>query len=170
MLEFLDPVTALRIYKIFHSALVATARLKKGRIRTFAGDRIGVIFDLLKERQRSTAVETAILMEDMLENIVNPFLENNIGHTIKYGIGIDYGKMFVGRIGQSGSDNNDLAWVGTAMNRASKLADIPEPGIYITNEVYTNMQLDLKDPSKMMWSMPIRNTDYGLIYKYFGYE
>lgn len=164
LLETFDPITALRIYKIFHAALVATARLQNGRVRTFAGDRIGVVFDLLEKRQRSVAVETALLMEEMINDVVNPILSANINHEIEYGIGIDYGKMFVGKIGQSGTDNNDLAWVGKAMSTASKLADITKPGIYITNAIFTGMSDDLKD-NTMIWN-PINHPEHGLIHQW----
>ena len=164
LLDIFDPIIALRVYKVFHAALVATARFKNGRVRTFAGDRIGVIFDLNKERPRSIAVETALLMEEMINNIVNPILSTNIKYEIEYGIGIDYGQMFVGKIGQSGTDNNDLAWVGKAMNTASKLADIPKPGIYITDSVFTGMLKNLKD-SSMIWEK-INNSEYGIIHKW----
>ncbi len=165
ILENHDAVTALRIYKIFHAALVAVARYRKGRIRTFAGDRIGVVFDLHEERQRSIAVETAQMMEDVLQNSINPLIENTIGYSFDFGIGVDYGQMFVGKVGQTGADNNDLVWTGVAMNRASKLADYGS-GVFVSQNVFDFMAPNLKNDD-CIW-IPSKNVDLGTIYQWAG--
>lgn len=142
-------IDALKIYKIFHGTIVTVARYKKARVRTFAGDRVGVVFDVTK-RVSSNAVETALLMQAVLECVVNPYLLQKFRYEIKYGIGISVGEMLVGRIGQYGTSNNDLVWLGEAMNVASKLADEGE-GVKISDEVYRRMYPGLKQSENMLW-------------------
>lgn len=159
-------VNALKIYKIFHSSMVSIARSKGGRIRTFAGDRIAVFFDIDK-LQRTKAVETALLMHATLEQIIKPIISQEFLYILEYGIGVDFGEMLVGRIGQSGESNNDLVWAGNAVNRASKLADDYGSGIFISADVYQNMIRSLKENVGMIWE-PRKDLKVGAFYKFVG--
>ncbi len=154
---------ALKIYQTFHAAMVSVSRFKNGRIRTFAGDRVGVVFDFYEKRQRSEAVETALSMQYVMEQIVNPQLLEIYGYRIEYGIGVDYGDMLVGRVGQDGATNNDLVWTGEAMTTASKLADFDGGGIYLSKTVFDLMATDLKDQTTA-WAA--YSSNYGDVYKY----
>lgn len=162
--ELYSAVTALKIYKIFHSTVVTIIKQKGGQIRTFAGDRIAAFFDTEKY-QRTRAVETALFIQAVIDEILNPVLSQQYRFFLEYGIGIDFGKMLVGRIGQYGSSNNDLVWAGVAVNHASKLADY-DAGIFISSNVYTNMASNMKAVG-MIWT-PITHTKLGTFYKYNG--
>lgn len=136
IVEELSPEVALKVYQIFHNCVAETARYKDGNIRTFAGDRVVILFNPGKENlPRTRAVETAILIDKMLTDIINPALEQNRLYALSYGIGIDFGSMLTGRVGKYGKQNNDLVWAGKAMNYASKLADYGN-GIFLSKSVY----------------------------------
>lgn len=156
---------ALKIYKIFHATMVSVALFKKGRVRTFAGDRIGVLFDPFKSVD--DAVETALLMQAAIEQILNPIFQERAKYSIQYGIGVDYGEMLVGRIGQYGNANNDLVWVGEAMNIASKLADDMGAGVFISDTVYCSMSSKLKEDMNMLWKKSL-DINLGTVHEFVG--
>lgn len=140
---------AAKIYQIFHKAMVLTARHKNGQIRGYHGDRIMVVFDS-GETKRSQAVETAILMQKIISEEINPLLNEAYKHPLACGIGIDFGKMLVMKVGIQGANNNDLVWAGNVANRASKLADIGT-GIYVSDNVYDSMYANLKKMPFHTW-------------------
>lgn len=159
-------INTLKIYKIFHTAMVIIARFKGGQIRTFAGDRIGVFFDIDKV-QRTKAVETALLMQAVIDNTINPLISQQFGYSLRVGIGVDFGEMLVGRIGIYGNPNNDLVWTGNAANYASKLADYNNSGVFISNEVHINMAKSLKEDVGMMWQV-VNDANLGTFHRFIG--
>lgn len=165
IVESFTPENALKIYKIFHNAMVLIARFYDGRIRTFAGDRIGVVFDI-EDYKRSQAVKTGLLMQYVLESLINPMLEEAFSYSLNFGIGIDFGKMVVGKVGSFGSTNNDLVWAGKAMNTASKIADL-DTGVIISERVHSNMDKELKEEWNMIWQ-EINSPKFGKLYKFVG--
>ncbi|MDD5415387.1 MAG: adenylate/guanylate cyclase domain-containing protein [Candidatus Daviesbacteria bacterium] len=146
------PKAAAKIYMSFHRSMVKAGKRYGGQIGGFAGDRIMVIFpptSVNNNRQRSNAVKTAILMQNVLDKIVNPMLNQKFDYSLTCGIGIDFGEMLVVKAGAYGTGNNDLIWTGDPANLASKLADEENGGIYISSAVYESMSQDLKD--KQIW-------------------
>lgn len=160
-----NAVDALKIYKIFHATMVSVALFKGGKVRTFAGDRIGVLFD--PSRSVDDAVETALLMQGVIEQILNPIFQERAGYSIQYGIGVDYGIMLVGRIGQYGNSNNDLVWVGEAMNVASKLADDMGAGVFISDTVHSNMSSKIMEDMNMLWKQSV-DVKLGTVHEFIG--
>lgn len=152
LVDELSPEIALKVYQIFHSCVTETLRYKDGKIRTFAGDRIVALFNPGKEKlPRTTAVETALLIDKMLTGFVNPILAQNNIYPLEYGIGIDYGLMLAGRVGKYGKQNNDIVWAGNAMNYASKLADFGN-GIFLSQGVYDGITDNIKNDINHFWS------------------
>ncbi len=118
------PKTLTKLYSSFAKSMVKSARYYGGHIRNIIGDRVMVVFD--SEKCFTNAVCTAILMNTIAANIINKHFKNN---EVKCGIGIDYGKMLVTKVGtiKQGIDNPDykaLVWLGKPANIASKLTDI----------------------------------------------
>ncbi len=72
--------------------------------------------------------------------------------TIECGIGIDYGRVLVSKVGMYGVEEDehkenetDCVWVGKTTNYASKYSDLAEGGqIFISENVYNNISNDMK--------------------------
>ncbi len=127
---------------------------------------MGALFDNSKNKNlRTQAVKTALLINEIISQKVNPALSEIFDYTLEYGIGIDYGEMLVGRIGKYGIQNNDLIWLGEAMNHASKLADYGnKTGIFVSEEIYKNMETGIKKSSDLIW-FPIKEISLGNFYQ-----
>lgn len=139
--------TVAKIYKCFLNEMIRAARYKGGKIRGFAGDRIMVLFD--GERPCSNAVETALIMQNIVKYVLNPKLIRKFRDRISCGIGIDFGRMLIARVGMMRDpNNNDLVWLGQPANYASKFADQAKGGeIIISRQIYNGMYPMLKYPT-----------------------
>lgn len=85
-------------------------------------------------------------------------MKNNVGgKTISCGIGIDYGKVLLTKVGMYGVEKDDskenetdCVWVGNCTNRASKYSDLADGGeIFISENVYNKLSSHLK--SENLW-------------------
>ena len=118
------PKTLTKLYSSFVKSMVKSARYYGGHVRNIIGDRVMVVFDT--DNCFTNAINTAILMHTVATRIINKHFKNN---EVKCGIGIDYGKMLVSKVGtiRQGIDNPEykaLVWLGKPANIASKLTDI----------------------------------------------
>ncbi|WP_425080378.1 adenylate/guanylate cyclase domain-containing protein [Ruegeria arenilitoris] len=116
--------TVAKLYSAFGRSITRAARYYGGHVRGIIGDRVMVVFD--KEDCFEKAVKTAVLMNSVAEYILNKNFPNN---EIKCGIGIDYGKMLITKVGvvrrgEEVSNYKGLVWLGRPANVASKLTDI----------------------------------------------
>jgi class 3 adenylate cyclase len=126
---------AAKIYKSFLYAMVRIARFQqRGHVRGFAGDRIMVVFDNTEVSAADRAVETAVWMQSMVEQVLSPRLAQYCQHPISCGVGIDYSKIIAVRGGTKGYNNNDTIWAGKAANIASKLSDLAKPGAILVSK------------------------------------
>ncbi len=159
---------AAKIYKVFHKAMIFAGKKYGGEIGGFAGDRIMIVFPLNPSKHpRANAVKTAIYMQYILSQLVNLILNNDIfQHTLNCGIGIDFGKVLVVKVGQAGSGNNDRIWTGDAANYASKLAELGS-GIYTSPEVYDGLKIRSLISGNRTW-MQWTDKEGNLCYKYTG--
>jgi len=142
--DLLRQTTVAKIYKCFLNEMIFAARYKGGKIRGFAGDRIMVLFD--GERPCSNAVETALIMQTIVRSILNSKLAGYFGGPISCGIGIDFGRILIAKVGmRRDPNNNDLVWIGQPANYASKFTDVANGGeIIISQVVYDRMTKSLK--------------------------
>lgn len=111
-----------KMYTAFVKAVLKMARHHGGYVRNIIGDRVMVVFPVFNCFKN--AVECAISINH-LARIMNDVFK---GEDFKCGIGIDYGKMSVIKVGievhgEENSDNKGLVWVGTPANLASRLTD-----------------------------------------------
>jgi class 3 adenylate cyclase len=131
------------IYKTFLHSMVKIAKYQgNGHVRGFAGDRIMVIYDNQSDTITGAdrAVESAVLMQSFVEQVLKPKLNTAYQHPIECGIGIDYGNILAVRDGIQGDENNASIWPGRATNVASKLSDKAKAGqILITPRVIRSM-------------------------------
>lgn len=117
------PKTMAKLYSSFIRGMIKAAEYYDGKIRNIIGDRLMVVFN--SYNCFSNAMDTAILMNTISQEIINKRFKNNV---FTCGIGIDYGKMMVTKCGtiKQGHENanyKSLVWLGRPANIASKLTD-----------------------------------------------
>lgn len=140
--------TSAKIYKSFLNSMVNVAKFGKGKVRSFAGDRLMLLFDnTTSDDPIYQAVNTALVMQAVVEDILSPMVKSKYGREIHCGLGIDYDGMLVARVGSPRiREFNDLIWAGNAANLASKLTDseFSSSGeIVITERVFEKMPANL---------------------------
>lgn len=151
----------VKIYRSFMRMTVDCVRKNGGVTRQFVGDRImGVFMDSYyedgsaKEKAVDKAVNAARAMLTLNDYSLNKHLKQNVnGKIIACGIGIDYGKILVTKVGMYGAEGNaekenetSFVWVGNATNHASKYSDLADEGeIFISESAYKVLSDNLKN-------------------------
>jgi len=119
-----SPLILAKLYSCFARGVIKCVEFYRGEVKNIAGDRVMAIFPA--DDCYKNAVNAAILLHSFSSYILNRHFKDAL---IKCGIGIDYGKMLVVKVGtiKHGSSNPDyksLVWLGPPANIASKLADM----------------------------------------------
>ena len=122
-----------KVYSAFTEAILRATKHHGGSVRNIIGDRVMVVFP--EENCFTNAVDCAISINHSSSLINKEFS----GVKYKAGIGIDYGKMRVLKVGlkQQGAenyDNKNLVWVGSPANIASRLTDVAGKSFYSSNK------------------------------------
>lgn len=170
----------VKVYRSFMRAVVACVRYNGGVTRQFLGDRIMGVFTDEKDDNGNVilAVDKAVFCARSIQTIIdfslNKHLKNNVNDKkIECGIGIDYGKVLVTKVGMYGVEDDeqkenetDCVWVGKVTNYSSKYSDLAEGGqIFISENVYNNISDELKPVN--VWKPTIKSKSN----KYFkGYS
>lgn len=128
-----DSETMGRIYTAFTKGVLNAAREHNGYVRNIIGDRVMVVFPTCN--CFVNAVHCAITINHISKMINAVFTHVNF----HCGIGIDYGKMRVIKVGierkgDENTDNKGLVWVGKPANLASRLTDFA--GKAVEDEFY----------------------------------
>lgn len=168
--EISQAKSMVKIYRAFMRMAVDCVRKSGGVTRQFLGDRImGVFIDSLDNEGNvvELAVDKAINCARAIQTVVdfslNKHLKNNVnGKIIECGIGIDYGKVLVTKVGMYGVEKDDTkenevncVWVGNTTNHASKYSDIAASNeIFISSNVYKKLSQELKQDG--IWSLSAR--------------
>lgn len=85
------------------------------------------------------AVEAAVIMHYINDKLMTPWFNTKGWEPVRFRIGIDVGPTTIARVGLRGSESSIVA-IGTTANIACKLMNlIPNGGICIGHEVYTNL-------------------------------
>ncbi|MGN8826135.1 adenylate/guanylate cyclase domain-containing protein [Segatella copri] len=111
-----------RLYSVFTHCMLLAARQEGGLVRNIIGDRVMIVFP--QDHCCTKAVNCAITINH-IAMLINKKIDNL---DFKCGIGIDYGRMRVMKVGvvTKGAENDDnkgLVWVGYPANFASRLTD-----------------------------------------------
>jgi adenylate cyclase len=131
----------------FHTIIKITKDLG-GEVRSFNGDSLLVFFQGTTQVTLSNAVEAAMKIKYMISNSeggINKYLSKY--SALNFGIGIDDGHLLCTKIGVGGDSNNqDLMWIGNAVNKATVISDTrQDPShIGISSWVYGNLQDHVK--------------------------
>ncbi|EKK9988624.1 adenylate/guanylate cyclase domain-containing protein [Vibrio cholerae] len=128
------PQTLAKVYSSFVSSMLSCARYYGGHVRNIIGDRVMVVFD--KENCFTNAVDTAILMNTVCQNILNKRITS---FEFSAGIGIDHGDMLITKSGaiKKGDEKEfyrTLVWLGKPANVASRLTDLANKEIYTSEQ------------------------------------
>lgn len=131
----------------FHTA-VKIAKLLGGEVRSFNGDSILIFFQGTSKQSLSNAVKAAMQMKYMISNLdggINKYLSKY--SALNFGIGLDDGHILCTKIGLGGDSNNqDLMWIGNAVNKATVISDTRKSPCHIgiSSYVYSNLLDDVK--------------------------
>lgn len=111
-----------KIYSVFTHCVLLAAQYEGGNVRNIIGDRVMVVFP--PENCFKNAVNCAVTINH-IASLINANFDN---FEFKCGIGIDFGKLSVMKVGiqKKGNENDDnkgLVWVGNPANLASRLTD-----------------------------------------------
>ena len=144
-----------RIYSVFTHCVLLAAQYEGGYVRNIIGDRVMVVFppdDCYKK-----AVHCAITINH-IASLINQEFAN---FEFKCGIGVDYGKLSVMKVGiqKKGAENDDnkgLVWVGYPANFASRLTDCANKEF--TDVVY-NVDGEFYELSLLTW--PLEECPFG---------
>ena len=114
--------TMSKVYSVFTQCVLLAAQYEGGFVRNIIGDRVMVVFP--PENCFMNAVNCAITINH-IASMINKKFDN---FEFRCGIGIDYGKLSVMKVGikKKGAENDDnkgLVWVGYPANYASRLSD-----------------------------------------------
>jgi len=131
------------VYKAYLHCAAKLIKAEGGTITAYDGDRVMAVF--VGDSKNTSAVRCALKINSMVVGVVNPALKAQyswLDLTVRHSIGIDTSEIYVARIGVK--NDNDLVWVGRAANHAAKLTTLPEYPIWITSDVYKNMNDSVK--------------------------
>lgn len=131
------PSAIANVLKAFHYICTKILKYNSGEVRSINGDSILAMFD--GPECCDDAVSAAFNIKYTLNLLIKPLFNNS--EDFDYGIGIDFGKIFVAKVGLYGEFNNDLIWVGNTINQASKFGNNAKHpnNIFITNLVYQKL-------------------------------
>ena len=111
-----------RLYSVFTQCMLLAAQEEGGFVRNIIGDRVMIVFP--PDQCYTKAVNCAITINH-IATLINRKIDNL---DFKCGIGVDYGRMRVMKVGvvKKGAENDDnkgLVWIGYPANFASRLTD-----------------------------------------------
>lgn len=111
-----------RLYSVFTQCMLLAAQEGGGFVRNIIGDRVMIVFP--PDQCYTKAVNCAITINH-IATLINRKIDNL---DFKCGIGVDYGRMRVMKVGvvKKGAENDDnkgLVWIGYPANFASRLTD-----------------------------------------------
>lgn len=111
-----------RLYSVFAHCVLLAAQEEGGFVRNIIGDRVMIVFP--PDKCYTKAVHCAITINH-IARLIDKKIDNL---EFKCGIGVDYGRMRVMKVGivTKGTENDDnkgLVWIGYPANYASRLTD-----------------------------------------------
>ena len=141
--------TSGKIHKAFLTIASKIVQRYGGKIRSFQGDSILVFWPANYKSEITKAVKAAMVTVWFLDEKLSKYFEKY--KILDYGIGIDWGEVFIIRAGISRDlNNNDLVFIGKCVNFATAIANqAKSPNhIEISESVYNNLDDDFIYGSK----------------------
>lgn len=159
---------AAEVYKSFLSCTCEIIKNNGGTITAFDGDRVMAVY--IGESKNSAAAKTALQVNWIVKNLVNPKIKgryNKTSYAVRHAVGIDTGQLLIAKTGIVGF--NDLVWVGRAANVAAKLSSLRDGShsSFISKAVYGKLNEASKfgADQKPMWAESVWSETGETIYK-----
>ena len=133
--------TSGKIHKAFLTIASRVVLENGGEIRSFNGDGLLAFWPAYTQSQISDAVKCAMTTKWLLHTKLSPLFEKY--QKIDFGIGIDWGEVYILRAGISrNSNNNDLVFIGKCVNYATAIANQAEDPYHveISKNIYDNLE------------------------------
>lgn len=135
-----------KVYSVFTCCILLAAQDEGGYVRNIIGDRVMVVFP--PDNCYTKAVNCAITI-NQIASMINKKFDN---FEFKCGIGIDYGKLSVMKVGieKKGVENDDnkgLVWAGYPANFASRLTDCANKEF---TEIVYSVDADFYEPGSFL--------------------
>ena len=133
--------TAGKLHKAFLAVASSVVLKYGGKIRSFQGDSILVFWPAYRKSQIMDAVRAAMAIKWFLSSKLSSLFDKY--SKLDYGIGIDWGEVFIVRAGISrNSNNNDLVFIGKCVNFAVAIANQAKApkNIEVSLSVYNNLE------------------------------
>lgn len=161
----------LRLLNIYLSELTAVIRDHDGFIEKYVGDGITALFGVGKSESEAVknAADCAITIQTEVECVMSKYLKNIGLPAFTCSIGVDYGTIWVARVGVRGM--NQLTLVGNEVSLAKKLEELAGHGEIFVGEC---MQTRLPRKYKEYCEEQPRHQDFhwnigGRPYPYYKY-
>jgi len=157
--------TLAKIYRSFISEVIA---IMNGDINckfiNIDGDCVSGVYETLKKDDIDSVFSTSAQISSIID-ILNCKLKKKNIKKIEIGIGIDYGRLLLIKAGFSGSGLNEVAWMGDALNTASKLCSKANKDIYYETVVSSSLYRNLNEKNQAL--LPYNKYDYSLEESYY---
>jgi adenylate cyclase len=144
--ELLSDHTALiaaRAHKSFLYAAAKCVRDQDGKLRSFNGDSLLSFFS--SEKASNRAVRSAMKLKGVINNIINPILEEKNIKKLNFGIGIGIGEILVAKSGIPGEEiHQDLIWIGWPTYHVFEYGNMAKSpkNIWISKNVFNEIKDD----------------------------
>ncbi len=114
--------TAGKIHKAFLHVVSSVVLHFGGEIRGFKGDSLMAFWPANYKSELSKCVQTAMTVKWLLDVELSPLFESY--EKIDFGIGVDWGEVFIARAGiPRDANNNDLIFMGQCVNFAVAIGE-----------------------------------------------
>jgi adenylate cyclase len=114
--------TAGKIHKAFLHVVSSVVLHFGGEIRSFKGDSLMAFWPANYKSEFSTCVQAAMTVKWLLDIELSPLFESY--EKIDFGIGVDWGDVFIARAGiPRNANNNDLIFMGQCVNFAVAIGE-----------------------------------------------
>lgn len=127
----------LAIMNIFMAEMMNIVRDRKGEFEKNTGDGLMAYFGCDSNGATDSvksALESALTMHYFNDHLLTPYLlSNGATQGVSFRVGIDFGKVTIGRVGVPGGLNSFVA-IGTTANIACKLLNVASPGEIIIGQ------------------------------------
>lgn len=132
--------TSGKIHKAFLAVASRVVLENGGKIRSFNGDGLLAFWPATDKKYISQAVKAAMTTKWFLDVELSPLFEEY--DKLDFGIGIDWGEVYIMRAGISrDTNNNDLIFIGKCVNYATAIANQAKrpDHVEISERTYSNL-------------------------------
>ncbi|RDY70860.1 adenylate/guanylate cyclase domain-containing protein [Halobacillus trueperi] len=157
------PSSMAKIYRAFARAIIMSINYCGGSVRQIVGDRVmGVFISDDNESAAKKSFHASRAIVSVVEHLFNPLCKKYVNNkTIGCGVGIDYGKVLLAKVGISSRNEEatELVWAGRRANIASKHTDLAEAGeIFVTKRYFDKLPKEMTedDEGNPLWEKIVR--------------